>query len=593
MKKNLTINMMYAVAVMLMFYSSVKIDINVIAIINTLTITLFYTVIIQFLPRKLRLIINGIAISGFYLFTASNIVHFQMKGTALSLSQLTYADELFTVKESVLTAITLEMILTALIPVSAIYLYVKYGENIKLKMKDATHRVLYIVTIVSIVGATVLSVAINPKLFTSVYVNRDYLEQYGLSSYLIREVLPFTKMKGNEVVKAQTTPYIQKYFSKEDSDASFRGIFSEKENVIFIVAESLDRFSIDEKLLPNLYKMSKEGITFTNYHTMTTDTTSSEFSILTSTIPPLYSSGVVNYKGEHTSIPEMFNNSGFCTMGIHSNSENYFYRAKTYPEVYKFNEAHFGEEIGVYPTSSESLYPLDYEMFKGTIPFIDDNREECEQNLTYFITFSGHTPYIPYSRRDVLDEYDQVQETYPENDSYHNTYLATQMTFDKMLGEMVDYYTEIGELDETVFIIVSDHYPYAIVDPHGNGIQTKSETLSAKYNSANELNIYNIPFIIYDPAQKLPNNDSYIGNVDILPTLGYLFDMEYSHTMGVNAYDNNVVHTVMWYGFKRSSIIGEDILYYNDTLFEGDEELIQKLLDFQTNLSINHYTQFE
>ena len=100
---------------------------------------------------------------------------------------------------------------------------------------------------------------------------------------------------------------------------------------------------------------------------------------------------------------------------------------------------------------------------------------------------------------------------------------ACQYEVELMLKALVDALDEAGELEDTVFAMAADHYPYALSDAD----------LASLYgipsnNIRNNFDLYRNGFILWSASMTEPVIvDKPCSTIDIVPTLSNLFGQEY------------------------------------------------------------------
>jgi len=89
--------------------------------------------------------------------------------------------------------------------------------------------------------------------------------------------------------------------------------------------------------------------------------------------------------------------------------------------------------------------------------FVDYNNPVFINLLTY----SGHGAY---NQEDFDVHLDQVNAAYPNNDFDYEiiNYMEKLVELDDMIGLIMDELEAVGELDETLFVIYPDHFPYML-----------------------------------------------------------------------------------------------------------------------------------
>lgn len=518
-------------------------SISLLSLIMVLASSVIFTKFVYVLPKRIRPAMSVFIVILSFFLSVGNVFYFYIKSEFYTISQLSLLDELAGVGDSVTGYLKPSYLLFLIIPVLAII-----GLLIALKRNGKI--VPLKVAVVSIGLLLVVNVGFyiqDPLLFSTVYSPVDYAREFGFISFYAREITPFTKLN------AENLDYDNNVNQIPSDD--YTGMFKDKKNVIYITAESFDDIAIDKTLTPTLYKMANDGMFFENYYTLSTNTNVSEFSSLTSVHPPVDNTHLEDFRGNYNSLPELFNNAGYCTFGYHYNTGSFYNRENLYPDLYDFTYSYFSDTLDPDTPISKARDEVLFELSQQSI-----EEQDCNKNFTYYMSVYGHSGYNIDNRPQEQETFDYVNSIYPENDKYLNAYLTYQMSLDKMLEEMIDYYEQNGELEDTLFVLVGDHYPYALGDLNHTQGEASSAYIEQSF-SGEEFETYNVPFLIYDPASELENNQEYISNVDIMPTIADLMSFEYEYSEGKSAFDTTKESVIKWYGINNFSVLSKDFSY--------------------------------
>ena len=295
----------------------------------------------------------------------------------------------------------------------------------------------------------------------------------------------------------------------------YTGMFKGK-NLIFVVAESFNEIAVRKDLTPTLYKLVHEGFDFENFYTSNNlSTIGGEFQALTG----LYADNTIlsSWRGGRAYYPyglgTVFKNLGYNTYAYHDNSAYYQDR-----NVYLKSQG-FDNYKGCYNgleklINCEQWPQSDVEMINATV---GDYINSDKPFVTYYMTVSGHFYYtyggnaIANKNKDLVKDLD-----YPEE---IKGYLATQMELDKALEILMSKLEEANKLDDTVIVLLADHYPYNLPIDYINMLSDyKRDTLiEANSNS----------LIIYNSKMKSVKVDKVGMSIDVIPTVYNLFGIDY------------------------------------------------------------------
>ena len=339
----------------------------------------------------------------------------------------------------------------------------------------------------------------------------------------------------------------------------FTGLFEGK-NLVFVVAESFSEIAVSKELTPTLYKMVHDGFYFKNFYTSNNlSTIGGEFQALTG----LYADNSLlsAWRGGKSYFPygigSMFKNSGYKTFAYHNNSA-YFQDRNVYLKSQGFNNFK-GCYNGMEKLINCNLWPQsDVEMVKGT--YTDYINSE-EPFLAYYMTVSGHFYYTFSDNSMALKNKKYVNNlNYNEN---VKAYLATQIELDRAMELLMNKLEEAGKLDDTVIVLLADHFPYNLDINDINTLSTYKRDVLIEANSNN--------LIIYNSKMKNVVVDKVGMSIDVLPTVLNLFGMEYdsriimgkdilSTSTGIAIFkDKSWVTDKGTYYASNGKFIGEDV----------------------------------
>lgn len=332
----------------------------------------------------------------------------------------------------------------------------------------------------------------------------------------------------------------------------YTGIF-EDYNLIYICAESFWTYAINEKVTPTLYKMANNGIVLNNYYnSFKNTTTNGEYAFATSLWPD--TSRKANLGKVVGSFPQsatrympqglgkLFKADGGTAYGFHNYKGSYYGRSSSWPNL--GYECYFK---GAGMKFSSAWPASDYEMMQQSVPmYINDDKFHA-----YYMTFSGHGAYT-YTYTTNIDgtvtgsgnvmvkrNKDKVLELLGADASKLTEkaigYLACHYELEKAMKYLLDELEAAGKLDNTVIVLLGDHYPYYLS-------ATDRKSLAGKKIDDN-FGIYESTCIMYNAGLKEPIvTDTYCCNIDILPTVLNLFNIPYDSRlmMGTDIFSNGL-----------------------------------------------------
>lgn len=400
----------------------------------------------------------------------------------------------------------------------------------------------------------------------------------GFFEYLFRNPFMYLeKEKSNN--STEKIMYIDNYILDNPSinkDNQYTGIFENK-NLIYIMLESVDSWLINKEDMPNLYKLGKEGIKFTNRYSVQSGsgyTLNTEFALNTG----FYSAkNIAAYEYVNNdfsaSLPNMFKNIGYTVNSIHANSGSYYSRANLHKSF--GYENHYDLEYIVNLLGKNKSYNDDYALVKEP-QILDLMLHKDKKFVTFYTTYSVHLPY----QNNELCNAGLKNNNYTEIECIK--YLASLT--DNMIGVIINELKIRNLYEDTVIVVASDHHAY--------GYSDKKELHRLKGTEDANL-IENVPFIIWSSDLKSEVNETYLGTTDIVPTLLNMFDIEYDPNcyLGADIFDEDYENYVFFM----------DNSYYNGIYYNaenpGDEQILNKIsekIKFNDSyLKSNYYNYYK
>jgi arylsulfatase A-like enzyme len=321
-------------------------------------------------------------------------------------------------------------------------------------------------------------------------------------------------------------------------------------NLVVIVVESGEWFTINQEYTPTLYALATQGLSFTNYHARDKTNHSEAMSILGSY--PGFVSGVdvKGLKGHNLSftLPNMLRDQGYTANYFHANEGSFYDRDKTHG-----SNGYFGYDKGHFLDNMKELdgyhYKRDFYDFDKETQLFDNYFEEytytkdgSDKFYTMHMTLSSHGhyddlieagdyPFTGAKNQEALkkefsasdnrkvkvkgfEKYYEVIDSYPETyvaedkgikfgpdvaemteTEKRETYLrfkryqAGMMDLDEGLNTLISDLQASGKLDDTAFFLYSDHSAYY----HDLNYHLKGVSAGEFWNAE----VYNIPCIVW------------------------------------------------------------------------------------------------
>ncbi len=408
---------------------------------------------------------------------------------------------------------------------------------------------------------------------------------YDKDKYNVLDI-DFDNIKSNNKEVNRLTKYLKN--RKPTSKNKYTGIFKDK-NLIFITAESFSFSLIDKDITPNLYKISNEGFSFTNFYTPIyyASTSDGEFTNLTGLYPM---EGVWSYIDTlNKSFPYAYGNilkeNGYDTFAYHNGIYDFYDRNTVMPNLgYTYEGCGNGLEKDI----NCNLWPQsDDEMISETFKDYKDSKKFH----TYYMSISGHLSHNFRSNDMALKYKDKVKNL--KYSTATRAYISANIDLDVAIGHLLDNLEKESLLEDTVIVLVPDHFPY--------GLSNK------EYKDLRELNTFydkhKSGLIIYNASEKGTSSDKYASNVDILPTLLNMFGIDYdskliagedimSDSDGIVIFNDRSFMTDMGYYNERNNKFTNFTDNYSSDYIEKQRELVQNKVNLSNMILKNNYYKY-
>ena len=320
----------------------------------------------------------------------------------------------------------------------------------------------------------------------------------------------------NDSKLTQLHQYFQSQTATQQNE--YTGIF-EGCNLVLITAEAFSDKIIDPVRTPTLYKMMTEGMYFSNFYApyWYGSTCDGEYAFLTGTLP--ISGKLAFQKTIGNAMPltmsQQLIGRGYGAYAYHGHTYSYYKRNQYLKNLgfdYKGGRGG-GLDVKVqWPASDVEVVEKSTGFYADKAPFV-----------TYYMSISGHMDY-DFSGNRVCYNNRHLVENEPYSEAIR-AYLACQMEFDRSLELLMRRLEEAGTLENTVFVIVADHYPYGLT------AEQYSELFGHKIDETFE--IHENGCIIYKPGMTPVVVEELCYSIDVLPTLCNLFGLAFDSRLYV------------------------------------------------------------
>lgn len=515
----------------------------------------FLSILIGLLPKKGEIILNSVILFVFGFLYSVQLVFYNVFKTFFSFSILGLGDQLNSFLGETFNAIIGNIIYILLLMIPFI-LYLFFKKKLYSKQNNIYSIFLYLILLfVSLSSYAIHLYSTKGVDEGSYYLYKEVnnislnIPKFGvLNSYIIdlkRSIFGFDEtikfedeqtevveeVKEEEIVyeknildlnfnKKTSNKDIQsinKYIEQDTGTYKneYTGLF-EGYNLIYITAESFSQIAVSEELTPTLYRLTHSGFIFDNYYTPNTlSTIGGEFQSLLGLYPD---SGILTKWRKGTNyfpfgLATTYKKLGYKTYAYHNNWYGFQDRHK-YLKSQGFTN-YLGCYNGLEKRMNCKAWPQsDLEMMKATMK---DYVNSDTPFVAYYMTVSGHFSYS-FSDNNMAKK----NKKYVNNmkvSTAAKAYVATQIELDCALEYLIKTLEEKNKLDNTVIVLLADHYPYKLSMNDVNSLS------SYKRDNVVEVNHNNL--ILWNSKVEDMHITKPCMSSDVLPTVYNLFGIDY------------------------------------------------------------------
>ena len=304
------------------------------------------------------------------------------------------------------------------------------------------------------------------------------------------------------------------------------GLFAGK-NLIIITAQTFSREVIDPERTPTLYRLATQGIEFTDYYQPTWGgaTSSGEFAVLTGLVPAHGVQSILDTAGRDMplTLGNQLRRQGYSSRAYcDDHSYEYLHRDLTHPNL-GYDEL-LGIGNGLDFVLTEQWPYSDREMMGVVISQVLDGQQPFS---VYCMMCSDQGAYDPRGNAMAAKHWAEVEDL-PYSDRV-KAYLAANMEVEYALRDLLDALERAGIADDTVIVLTSSEYPYAL---EKNEDYLNFEDYLAELYGKSVDNCFDrdrSTLIVWSGCLEGKNYKvtTPTSSLDIVPTLSNLFGLEY------------------------------------------------------------------
>ncbi|HEY9062420.1 MAG TPA: LTA synthase family protein [Pseudobacteroides sp.] len=384
------------------------------------------------------------------------------------------------------------------------------------------------------------------------YDNNQIIKNMGILYFHGNDVFNFIK---DDLLKSKTLTADEKkqmddfYKNKQVFGDRFKGAAKGK-NLLIVQVESLQGFAMNKTLngkeiTPNLNKLAKENFYFDNYYYQVKGGNTSDAEFLTNTSLYPINEGAVFLRyptNVYNSLPHALKSRGYSTSSFHAYNPSFWnraimYRSLGYDRFISYKDFNIDEFVGWggYALSDESFFRQSLEKIDTTSPF-----------YSMLITLSSHHPYDFFADKSNVD-------VNPYDNTVLGNYLGAINYVDRCIGKLIDDLKKRSLYDNTVVVIYGDHS--ALPRPQAGDLYRLE---NVEPNNFNWIKLQKVPLIIHIPGVEGGQTISTAsGQVDLLPTLANLMDIDFPYSMGQDMFNKKEGYALL----RDSSVVTDKYIY--------------------------------
>ena len=461
--------------------------------------------------------------------------------------------------------------------------------------------------------------------------NREYIVmRFGIYLYqgndVVKSLQPkISAMFGYDNAKKSFDEYFKDKSDTRDYSNEYTGILEGK-NVIVIHAESFQDVALNktfngQEVTPNMNKLIKEGLFFSNFYSQVSVGTSSdtELTFNTSLMPTQNGTAFVSYFDRtYNGTPKFMKEKGYYTFSMHANNAD-FWNRRAMHESLGYDKFYSKE---TYKTEGEEMIGLglsDKSFFKQSVEKLKKIKQDHDKFYGIAISLSNHTPFSDVTKygefkvtmnEEVTNEdgtTTTVEHPYLEGTKLGNYFKSVHYA-DAALGEFFQELDEAGLLDNTVVMLYGDHdarLPKADYvkmfnyDMTTNSVKSKDDPTYQEFNSYHyELN-RKVPLLIWtkDDTIKAKEVTDIMGMYDVQPTISNMLGFYNKYSLGHDIFeikDNNIVvfpngnwlTNKVYYNSQKGEYMSLKDEVISDDYISENSKYTEKLLDVSNNIIV-------
>ena len=275
-------------------------------------------------------------------------------------------------------------------------------------------------------------------------------------------------------------------------------------NFVFILLESWRFDTMNETVTPNIFELSKRSSVFNDHFSSGNSTVAGVFGLFYGLHATYWTAVKANASIiDNPVFIDVLEQNDYA-FGIYSRSN--FERHKLKDAIFRGLEIH--ESF-----AGRNKVEQDRDMVDRLKAFFRQQSDSTNPFMTFTFFKSNHYPYDYPPEDSVFQPAGDINLMFADNDTdptlFFNDYLNATHYVDALIGDIVDELDSLGQLDNTVIVITTDHAEsfndnQANFWGHGTSF-TKFQTM--------------VPLVLHIPNREPQQVDYRTSHIDIAPTL--------------------------------------------------------------------------
>ncbi|CAN7234778.1 LTA synthase family protein [Rossellomorea arthrocnemi] len=441
-----------------------------------------------------------------------NVVYYRFFNDFITLPVLFQTDNASDLGESIISLMNpLDIFLIAdFVLISYLFKYVKIVEN-----KRKHYKFAFASAIILLLNIGLANIE-RPQLLTRSFDRQMLVKNLGVFNYHLYDGFLQAKTNMNRALAdnselAEVLNYTESI--KRPVNEEMTGVAKGK-NVFVISLESTQNFVINNKvdgkvITPFLNQLIRQEDTyyFNNFYHQTGQgkTSDSEFLFENSLYGlPRGAAFFTHAQNEYNGLPSLLKEKGYTTSVFHANNKSFWNRDVMYKNL--GYENYYSESY--YEVNNENSIGWglkDQSFYEQSIPYL---KELSQPFYSKFITLTNHFPFS-------LEQEDESIPEWTSNDGTVNRYFTTVRYEDEALKQFFERLKEEGLYENSVFIIMGDHY--GISQNHNEAM---GQYLGKEITPFVNTQLQRVPMIVHIPGETNGRTISNVsGQIDVKPTI--------------------------------------------------------------------------